>query len=914
MKRKYGAISLGLAVTLLCSLFSATGLSVRAAASTNAKLTFSDSGIEETTSGSGYKISGTTLTINAAGTYTVTGSCSEGSVVIAKDLSGVKLILEDLTLGSSTTAPVVVKKNSTVTIDVEGTTTLTDAEDASTEETNTDFEGAAIKVKSGSTLYIAGAGTLNIEAASCKNGIKGGAEAEIGIYGSTIHVNAANNGIASDGTVTINGGTVDVTSANDGIKSEPDADDTASAGAVYINGGTITIHAQGDGIQAANLLNITDGAFNITTLNGYNSSGFDSSTMSCKGLKASNGENEDAEPIINIYNGTFTLNCADDAIHSDAYVNITGGTFDIQTGDDGVHADTALVLGSESGLERDPYITVRNSYEGLEAYNVYIYSGKYYVAATDDGINAAGGSSNGSDPGMGGGDGFRPGGGNGGFGGGNGGFGGGNGGFVGGNGGFGDGNTSRGSIADTDIAITVYGGDIYVNVDGDGLDSNGNIFLYGGNLEIWGMQAGGDNEPLDYDGGILIDGATVLGAGSSGMGTVNPALGSQSYKASTNTSVNANTLVTISDASGTAIYQALATKRVNYIFWSSPETTASYNIGTGSGSVACATGSAFTHTWDGGSVTTVATEDTDGVMTYTCGVCGETEHQTIPKVVVYKVPDTTDSGEQGGEEEKTTKYTATFTVDGGVDRIDVYYTQDYLAADETGVTSTYARDGGSGAEDASGNGQVNFTVVVADGYQIAENGVVVTGSYKNLKDISETARVANTYRITKVAGDLTVTITTEAVQSEGGNEGGNEGDNEGGQGDEQTIAELFEDVNGDEWWYNAVSYVYQHHIMVGKGTYFNANKNITRDEVVQVLYNMEGKPTITTEYAYTDIVPGEWYLNAVFWAREKNIAVGNADGSFGVGRNITREALAQMFYKYAILKGYDATIEEDSIA
>ncbi|MBQ1686269.1 MAG: carbohydrate-binding domain-containing protein, partial [Ruminococcus sp.] len=79
----------------------------------SAVLTFSDSGITETSAGSGYTIDGTTLTITTAGTYRISGSCSEGAVIVGKGLSSVTLVLDNLTLASSTTAPIVVKKSAT---------------------------------------------------------------------------------------------------------------------------------------------------------------------------------------------------------------------------------------------------------------------------------------------------------------------------------------------------------------------------------------------------------------------------------------------------------------------------------------------------------------------------------------------------------------------------------------------------------------------------------------------------------------------------------------------------------------------------------------------------------------------------------------------------------------------------------
>lgn len=97
--------------------------SVSAVAEQSAVLTFSNSSITETSAGSGYTIDGTTLTITTAGTYRITGSCTEGSVVVSKGLSNVTLILDNLSLSSSTTAPVVVKKSANVNIHLVGTST-----------------------------------------------------------------------------------------------------------------------------------------------------------------------------------------------------------------------------------------------------------------------------------------------------------------------------------------------------------------------------------------------------------------------------------------------------------------------------------------------------------------------------------------------------------------------------------------------------------------------------------------------------------------------------------------------------------------------------------------------------------------------------------------------------------------------
>ena len=796
--RRLGAVLTALA--MLLGLFPTWTAAADTAPTPKVTFTFTDSGITaDSSTATGYSIDGTTLTISASGTYGVTGSCSEGSIVIKASTTGVKLVMADLTLSCSSSAPLLCKKASGVTLWLSGTSTLTDNENPededSTDETVADaFEGAAIKVnKDGASLLIKGSGSLTADGSSCKNSIKAGAESTITVSGGTLNIKAANNGLAADGAVIIKGGTLNIDADNDGIKSSPDDDDTTSegtitiydgditinadsdginaAGDITIYGGTFDITAQSDGIQTDSNLTISDGTFNITTLDGYNSSSFNSDTMSCKGLKASYSDDEDsdtseADNTITISGGTFTLDTADDAIHSDAYIEITGGKFTIDTGDDGVHADTTLILGTSGGtVARDPDITVNHSYEGLEAGTVYIYSGRHYVVASDDGINAAGGS--GTDPHGGGGNNFNPGGG----------FpGGGRGGrmmsLMSANGGGTGGQNGIASLMDTSYSLNIAGGHVYVNADGDGLDSNGALTLTGGRIEVWG-QSSGDNEPLDYDGTLTVNGATIFAAGCAGMGVASPSGGSQSYvsyggtsggfgggpgggnSGGSSASISSSALISVTNGSA-AVYQASAPKSVSYVFFSSPNTTSSYSISSGSGTASCQYGNDWIHTWNSGTVTTDATSSASGVRTYTCSVCGTTETETIPMLVT--IPEDADDNDDTGDETDE-GYTVTFATDGHA-TVNVYYTQDYTEADETDVTSTVSRNSDTGAADSTGDGQVNFTVIPADGYTV-DSVTVIEGTYKNIKGPDDTG-MANTYRVTKITADTTVTITTTA--------------------------------------------------------------------------------------------------------------------------------------------------------
>ena len=149
---------------------------------------YSDSGIAaEDGSYTGYKISGTDLTIQDSGTYIVSGSCADGSITVKKGTTGVTLVLDGLTLTSSDTAPIACNKSSEVTIvAASGTTnTLTDSAQSNDDSypDNENTENAVIKCKDGSDVTICGSGTLNITA-NGKNGIKSGATQPYVIFGS----------------------------------------------------------------------------------------------------------------------------------------------------------------------------------------------------------------------------------------------------------------------------------------------------------------------------------------------------------------------------------------------------------------------------------------------------------------------------------------------------------------------------------------------------------------------------------------------------------------------------------------------------------------------------------------------------------------------------------------------------------
>ena len=505
------------------------------------------------TSADTYSIASNIVTLNSQTEYKLSGTCSECQIVVEKGIT-TTITLNSITIDNSKTGPFVIKKNSVVNLVLNGESTITDKE---TDETSDDYEGAGIKFKSGSSLRISGSGTLNVNG-NIKNGIKGASASTLTINGGTLKINAVNNALAADGSVTINDGTITITtSEGDGIKSEPDYGDTDSEGTITINGGTFTINSYNDGIQAKNKLTINGGAFNIKTYkNGASSTDFNKDEESAKGIKCSNNETSEISLIIN---------GADDSIHSDGNVTITGGTFTINSGDDGIHADQYLNLGTKDASNNLINVNIEKSNEGLEGAYVYIYSGTYTVYASDDGINSAGDTDtecqpggNGNQPGGQGGNPGRPGGRN----------------FV---------RNLRGrQLAECNsFHMYIYGGEIFINAGADGLDANGNIEISGGNITVWGAPSGSDGDPIDLDGTLTITGGTLLAGGNQGMTQLDrTAKNSQQY-ISSSSSYNTNNVVYISDGSNT-IRSITIPKNIPYLYYTSPSVTSSYKFTTSS--------------------------------------------------------------------------------------------------------------------------------------------------------------------------------------------------------------------------------------------------------------------------------------------------------------------------------------------
>ena len=221
-----------------------------------------------------------------------------------------------------------------------------------------------------------------------------------------------------------------------------------------------------------------------------------------------------AKKLLTVKDGSFDITTVEDALHSKGDVTVEKGSIDINAGDDALHADNTLTV-------KDGTINIKNSNEGLEGITVNVEGRDIAISSTDDGINAAGESEDGSS---------------------------------------------------VNYAINISGGNIKIVPGGDGIDSNGDLNVSGGTIIVDGPSDGG-NAPIDYDGTATVTGGTILASGNSGMFQSFNGQNTQSsivyYLSGTG---NAGDSIKITDESGKEIFSASdLTQSYNAVLYSSPE-------------------------------------------------------------------------------------------------------------------------------------------------------------------------------------------------------------------------------------------------------------------------------------------------------------------------------------------------------
>ena len=522
------------------------------------------------------KVSGTMATITDEGTYVISGTLSDGMIVVnAGEKDKLKLVLNGVSINSETSAPIYILEADKVFITLATDTSNTLSNGGkfnAVDENNIDSV-----IFSKQDLTFNGLGSLTVSSPA-GHGIV--SKDDLVFTSGTYTINSASHGLDANDSVRIANADITIDAGKDGIHAENS--DDAELGFVYIASGTFNIFADGDGISAEAYMQINDGSFQIVS-GGGSTNASKQSDDSLKAIKSAG--------YLLISNGTFNIDSADDAVHSNASIAVNGGNFEIASGDDGFHADESLTVSAGT-------INITESYEGLEALNLEVSGGDITLVATDDGLNAAGGTDSSGFGGPRGNDNFGGRHGNGGFRGprvndipdnvadprGNKGFGGpqGDGNFNGSNGtndnngftplegneGF-SGGRGGGGFSNGDGTLVISGGNLYIKAFGDGIDANGTLEISGGNITVCGPTQG-DTATLDYDTSGVITGGTFIGTGASGMaqsfssseqGVIAVKVGNQS----------ADTQIVLKDKSGNTLISYAPELSFAVVILSSPE-------------------------------------------------------------------------------------------------------------------------------------------------------------------------------------------------------------------------------------------------------------------------------------------------------------------------------------------------------
>ncbi|MDO4314500.1 MAG: S-layer homology domain-containing protein [Oscillospiraceae bacterium] len=194
---------------------------------------------------------------------------------------------------------------------------------------------------------------------------------------------------------------------------------------------------------------------------------------------------------------------------------------------------------------------------------------------------------------------------------------------------------------------------------------------------------------------------------------------------------------------------------------------------------------------------------------------------------------------------------------------------------------------------ASAGSTITLTVTPDDGYVL--DTLTVTDSRGN--ELKLTDKGSGKYTFTMSASSVTITASFMEI-AENLCDGG-----------ENCPSRAFTDLSTTAWYHEAVDFVLVGGIMGGYGGgLFGPDDSLSRAQLCQILYNREGKPTVTGSSPFTDVADTAWYADAVIWANSKGIVGGYGGGLFGPNDPITREQLAAILWRYAGSPASDHTL------
>ncbi len=414
------------------------------------------------------------MVISKEGVYLLSGTLTDGQIVVnAADTDKVQLVLDGVDITCADSAVIYALEADKVFLTLAEGSENTLANGGSYVAIDDNNIDAVIFAKTDLTLN--GSGSLTIQAQAGHGVVS---KDDLVITGGSYTVNAASHGITGKDSLSIAGGTFSITSGKDGLHAENTED--AALGSLYLADGTYTIQAQGDAISASGALQVDGGSFQVTTGEGSASvtmttaqtmgpgqhgpapfeettatteTTVEEDTTSQKGIKA--------DGTLSIQGGTFQLDTADDGLHAGGDLQITAGEFHLSSGDDAIHSDSAVQI--QGGTFDIPYC-----YEGIEGLSITVDDGTFTITSYDDGLNAAGGADSS---------------------------------------GFGGGGRQEPFAASSDSFLTINGGTFTIVSDGDCVDSNGDLTINGGVLNL--TCNGSGNTALDCDGSYTNNGGEV---------------------------------------------------------------------------------------------------------------------------------------------------------------------------------------------------------------------------------------------------------------------------------------------------------------------------------------------------------------------------------------------------------------------
>jgi hypothetical protein len=401
------------------------------------------------------------VTITSSGLYEITGTLTDGSIIVDvnkdTDKETVFLVLNGANIQNPKNAPIYIKGAKKAVILLENGTNNSVIGGSSTVVDAEGEPSAAIFSKA--DLSISGSGTLTVTA-DYNDGIT--SKDDLKITDGTLIVKAKADGIVGKDSLSVKNGSITITAGKDGLRSTNETDE--GKGNVVLQNGQFSITAANDAIQAANLVQIDDGKFDLNSGGGYPGKSISSGNDNFGGRPGQNNisapkSTEETESKKGLKGGQGIL--------------INAGQINVSSYEDSIHSNNDIainggVLALQSGddgihaennlIINKGEITIKNSYESLEGTNISINGGKINANSTDDGINV---------------------------------------------------NNKQG-------LLSITGGEIALNANGDGTDSNGSINMTGGTVTVDGPTAN-NNGAVDYDGSFVISGGTLVASGSSGM-------------------------------------------------------------------------------------------------------------------------------------------------------------------------------------------------------------------------------------------------------------------------------------------------------------------------------------------------------------------------------------------------------------